>query len=429
MNPVRAADALQPLEFAVLSGLTPDDVDVVLFDERLEEIPSRMDCDLAAITIQTFTARRAYEIADGLRAQGVPVVVGGYHPTFMPEEASRHADAVVIGEAEGTWPAVVSDFRSGALQKFYRSSGQPDLAEVRYDRRLFAGKKYLKIFPVEFNRGCRFDCDFCSVSAFHGAHYHSRPIDAVVREIAESGASNILVVDDNILCDKERTKDLLRAMVPLKVRWSCQISLDAARDDELLYLMSKSGCIAALIGFETLSGANLRQMRKGANLKRGDFRDDIARFRDHGIMIYGSFVFGYDDDTPDTIDRTFDFAQQERFFLCNFNTLNPMPGTRLYERLRSENRLLAEAWWLDKRYQYGEVMFTPKSMSIEQLRDGGIRARRKFYSYGSIARRMLDTHANLHNFSSGAVFLAFNQIARHEIITKMGQLKKARTRE
>lgn len=426
MNDVRSADAIHPLELSVLLGLTPDDIDVTVYDERLEAIPDSIDCDLAAITAQTFTARRAYEIADGLRARGVPVVLGGYHPSFMPAEAGRHADAVVIGEAEDTWPRVVADARRGRLKKVYRGGGHRSLAGVRYERRHFADKKYQMVFPVEFNRGCRFDCDFCSVSAFHGAKHHARPVDDVVREIAEAGAKYILMVDDNILCNKERTKELFRAMIPLKVRWGCQISLDVARDPELLSLMAQSGCIAALIGFESLSGSNLRQMRKGVNVKRGDFRDDIAKIRDHGIMIYGSFVFGYDDDGPDIFDRTVDFALDERFFLCNFNTLNPMPGTRLYERFRKEGRLVDEAWWLDRRFQYGEVMFQPRGMSADELREGCIGARERFYRYGNIARRFFDRRANCNSLASSFLYLATNVVARREIITKMGQLRQVR---
>jgi radical SAM superfamily enzyme YgiQ (UPF0313 family) len=423
LTPRRSADAIQPLELAVLLGLTPPDVEVELLDERVEELPAELTTDLAAITVQTFTARRAYQLADVLRARGVRVVLGGYHPTARPDEARAHADAVVVGEAEHIWPQVIRDAQHGVLQPFYRQDAPSTLEGVRYDRRHFASKRYSRIVPVEFNRGCHFRCDFCSVTSFHHGAFRTRPVADVIHDLEETRARTALIVDDNLLNDRERTRALLEALVPLRLRWGCQISLDVARDEALLDLMAKSGCVAALVGLESLSVDNLRQMRK-ANRPSTVLRD-IGRLRDRGIMVYASFVFGYDFDTPDIFDRTVDFALENRFFLANFNTLSPMPATPLHERLRREGRLFRDDWWLDARFPYGEVAFRPARMSAEELTLGCLRARRRFFAASSIARRLLDARANCRSPAHLLLYLGTNLVARRELRLKMREVERA----
>lgn len=420
MTERRSADAMQPLELAVLLGLTPDDVEVEVVDERIEPVPAELTTDLAALTVQTFTARRAYAIADALRARGVRVVLGGYHPTFAAEEALAHADAVVVGEAEDVWADVVRDARRGALERRYQQQAPSDLRGVRYERGLLADKPYSRIFPVEFNRGCPYRCDFCSVSAFNGARFRTRPVEDVIAELEAAQPRHALIVDDNVLCDRASTRALFEAMVPLGVRWGCQVSLDVTRDPALLDLMAKSGCVAALIGFESLSPDNLRQMRKP---NKGALAEAIEKLRDRGVMVYGSFVFGYDFDQPDIFDRTVDFALENRLYLANFNTLNPMPGTPLHARLRGEGRLLREDWWLDERFPYGEVMFRPAGMRADELRDGCMRARDRFFRFSSIARRALDGRANARSLAHLALYLGTNLVARKEIRRKMRDLE------
>jgi len=426
MSRRRSADAIHPLELSVLIGLTPADVEVKVLDERVEEIPDDVACDLAAITVQTFTARRAYRIADGLRARGIPVVLGGYHPTLLPAEAAIHADSVVIGEAEGIWPRLVADARRGDLQKLYRSSGAAALAGIRYPRDAFRGKRYRSLFPVEISRGCRFDCEFCSVSSFHAGTVRTRPLEEIVREVGASAAKLVLVVDDNISNGAAYVRDLARAFGTLRVSWACQSSLDIAGDGAVLDEMAAGGCFAVLVGFESLAAGNLRQMGKGVNLAAGDFRGAIRALRDRGIMVFGSFVLGYDDDGPDIFSRTVDFALEEKLFLCNFNTLSPMPGTRLYERLRRDGRLLSEAWWLDRRFPYGEVAFRPARMSADDLRLGCLEARRSFYRCSSIATRLLEPRANSAGPARAMLCLVTNLVARREIRSKMRRLRQAR---
>ena len=194
----RAHDALEPLAFAALAARTPPGVDLSLVDERLEAVPARLDADLVAITVETYTARRAYQIADGLRAQGVPVVMGGYHPTFLPGEALGHADAVVVGDGEPVWERLLSDAARGRLEPVYTAGTTPDLAGLRFDRSIFAGKRYARVVPVQYGRGCKYACDFCSIHAFYGNSLRQRPPAEVADEIRATGARYVMLVDDNL---------------------------------------------------------------------------------------------------------------------------------------------------------------------------------------------------------------------------------------
>jgi radical SAM superfamily enzyme YgiQ (UPF0313 family) len=417
----RASDALEPLAFAVLAGLTPPDVELSLSDERLAPVPVDADVDLVAITIETYTARRAYQIADHYRRRGIPVVVGGYHPSFLPDEALAHADAVVVGDAEPVWGEVVRDARRGRMKSIYRADGQPPLDGLVFDRSIFSGLRYPKIAAVQVGRGCRYACDFCSIHALYGSRVRHRPAPEVAAEIASTGRRHVLIVDDNLFNDRGKAADLFRALIPLRIRWGCQVTIDVAGDGGLLDLMAESGCIAALVGFESLDAGNLRQMNKAWTLRHQSVSSAIRRFHDRGIMVYGSFIFGYDEDTPDTIARTVDVAVDARLFLANISPLTPMPGSRLYQRLESEGRLLFDRWWLDPRYSYGDVVYRPRHMDADQLRDRCRDARKAFYAYGSIARRLSDVSVNARTPSHLGLFLAANLISRREIASKLGR--------
>ena len=420
MTGARSRDAMEPLVFAILAALTPRDVETVLYDERLESIPFDAPTDLAAITVETYTARRAYQIADAYRARGVPVVMGGYHPTFLPDEALRHADAVVIGDADGIWPDVVRDAARGRLHARYQQDELPPLDHIRPDRRIFAGKRYAPAALVQYGRGCRYACEFCSIRAFYGSNLRQRPVDEVVAEIRAAGQKHVFLVDDNIFVDVPKAKELFAALIPLGIRWSCQVSIDVTRDDELLRLMQRSGCFSAVVGFESLNAGSLRQMRKGWNLKHGDYASAVTKLRAHGIMVYGSFVFGYDADTVDSFDRTVDFAIAHKFFVGNFNPLTPMPGSELYARLEREGRLVYPRWWLDPAYRYGEAIFEPRGMTRAQLTAGAFHARRRFHSWQSIARRGLDRRCNARSLYRAGIHVAANAVARREILSKQG---------
>jgi radical SAM superfamily enzyme YgiQ (UPF0313 family) len=414
-----SADAMTPLVFAILRARTPREIATTMIDERIE--PLRMvPTDLVAMTVETFTARRAYEIAALYRRAGVPVVMGGHHPSMLPQEALAHADAVVTGDAEGVWEQVVADAAAGRLQPLYRS--KPGGGAPVYDRSIYAGKRYTPISLVQAGRGCRFACDFCSIHAFYGTYRDQRdPADIVAELAALPRRRMVFFVDDNLFWRRDKFEHLMRALIPLKMRWCCQITIDVARDEALLDLMAQAGCALVLIGFESLDRDSLVQMRKKWNGVAGSYEGVIRRFHARGIMIYGTFVFGYDADTPASFDRAAAFARAQSLCIANFNLLTPMPGTGLYDRLKQEGRLLRADWWIDPGYQYGDAIFLPQGMSARELNEGPMRARRAFYGWASIASRALYGSIRWRQpYKIGTMLLA-NVISRREISRKQGR--------
>lgn len=416
----RSVDALEPLCFAILKGLTPPDVECVLHDERLEDIPFDQPTDLVALTVETYTARRAYQIADEYRRRGVKVVIGGYHPTFLPEEGLEHADAVVQGDAEGAWERVLADARTGRVSGIYKAETLHPLKGLAYDRSIFAGKNYGPMRMVQYGRGCKWNCDFCSIRAFYGTSLRQRPVSELVAELEAMQPRHVFLVDDNIFVDMARAKELFRALTPLRIQWSTQVSIDVAKDAELVDLMAKSGCTVITVGFESLDERSLQQMKKHWNTRFGGYDACVARLRDAGIMIYGTFLVGYDHDTPAAFDAAVEFAQKHRFMLGNFNPLTPMPGTPLLDRLTAEGRMIWDKWWLAPGFKYGDATFHPKGMTADELTNGCFEARKKFYSPLSIARRMLDTKTNARSLFRVGLHLSTNFISRREILAKQG---------
>ena len=392
---------MEPLPAAAVAGLTPSDVTIRFYDDRMETIPLDEPTDLVAISVETYTARRAYQIASEYRQRGVRVVMGGFHAMLCPEEVADYADAVVVGEAERVWAQVIDDARHGTLQKHYRACGRPDLAGLRPDRSIFRGKRYLPIGLVEAGRGCHFKCDFCAVTKVFGASQTRRPAEDILAEIRrvrdEFGRKLFFFVDDNITSNLEEAKSFFRELAALKIRWVSQSSINAAHDEEFLRLLRDSGCMGVLIGFESVDEQNLRSMNKRFNTMRGGgkgqalpaFEVALANLRRHGIRVYGTFIFGYDRDTPDTFDRTVRFAQDQGLYIAAFNHLTPFPGTPLYERLREQGRLRFERWWLDEQYRYNTLPFTPAGMPPEEIQRCCIEARRRFYSWPSILKRSI----------------------------------------
>ncbi len=416
-----ASDAMEPLVFAILAGLTPPDVKTVLYDERLEAIPYDDPTDLVAITVETYTARRAYQIAARFRQRGIPVVMGGYHPTFLPDEVWQYADSVVMGDAEGLWEQVVRDAQAGRLQRLYRQPDYPPLQGLKPDRRIFRDKRYAPVGLVQYGRGCRFACEFCSIDAFYGSNLRQRPVREVVAEIEVLNRKYIFWVDDNIFVNVSQAKALFEALIPLNIRWACQVSIDIAHNDRLMDLLAKSGCIIALIGFESLNEQNLVQMKKKWNLKHGDYATSVQKFHERGLMLYGTFVFGYDQDTVDSFDISLEFALRSKFYLANFNPLTPMPGAKLYDRLQAEGRLIYDRWWLDPAYRYGQATFQPRGMTADELTEGCFRVRRQFNEYRSIFKRALDFKTNCRTPDRLGLYLASNIVSRREIFKKQGQ--------
>ncbi|MFN8607322.1 MAG: radical SAM protein [Vulcanimicrobiota bacterium] len=409
---------MEPLPPAVLAALTPADVEVRFYDDRLEAIPYAEPTDLVAISVETYTARRAYQIASHYRRRGVPVVMGGFHTTLVPEEVSQYAEAIVVGEAEEVWPELIDDFRHGRLKNRYQSSQRPRLERIRPRREIFAGKGYLKLGLVEAGRGCHFHCEFCAIQAYFKNTQVRRPIDDILADIREHPRPLYFFVDDNITSNLKQAKEFFRALIPLNIRWVSQASINAAHDEEFLQLIRASGCQMLLIGFETLNPTSLKAMNKEFNTMRGGYEQALANLRRHRIRLYPTFIFGYDEDTEETLQQTLDFCRQQRFYLAAFNHLTPFPGTPLYARLQQEGRLLYERWWLDETYRYGMVPFRSRGLAPEQIARLCLRARRSFYGLPSILHRALDFQVNSSSLFGLASFITANLLLRREVVDR-----------
>jgi radical SAM superfamily enzyme YgiQ (UPF0313 family) len=381
---------LRSLAIATLAALTPDDVELLLRDDIVKKIDPGKDidgsADLAAISVSTKTALRAYELSAAYRQRGVKVVLGGIHPTAMPDEALEHADAIVVGEAEGLWERVIADMRQGALQRVYRHTELPDFRTPPWPKRsIFPSRGYVPVHTIQASRGCPFACEFCSVTPFFGRRTRLRDPRDVAREIASLKRRWIMFADDNIVGHGQHSRDLFHELSPLKLTWFGQASLLGMQDAETLRLMAASGCRAVFVGFESVNRETLVACGKRQNQPR-QYLDTVRRLHDHGIAVWASFVFGFDQDTQDVFDTTVEFAIQAGILMASFSVLTPYPGTPLFNRLQQEGRLLDERWWL-REQRDGFPVFRPTHMSPEQLFEGWQNAWKLFYSGSSIVRR------------------------------------------
>ncbi len=381
---------VRSLAVCVLAAHTPRFARVEHTDDLLHPIPlDRLPpADLVGISVFSKTARRAYAIADAYRAARIPVVLGGIHVTACPTEGASHADAVVVGEAEGLWHQVVLDAMSGRLQRLYRRDRFPSLEHQPIplrDTALFPSRRYIPMDVVQTMRGCPFQCEFCSVNVQAGSELRLRPARDVAEELERLGRF-VMFADDNIIVTPGRARELLGEIAPLRKRWIGQASLAGLDRPESVELLRRSGCVGLFIGFETLSETSLRAQRKFQN-HPSRYLDAVARLHDAGIAIWGSFVFGFDDDDPSVFDRTVAFAREARLALAMFTLLTPYPETLLYARLQREARLSSPAWWLETDHDRLFPAFEPRGMTREQLREGWMKAWHDFYGAKSILSR------------------------------------------
>ena len=423
----KGRDAMKPLIFAIFDAVTPADVTMEYLDERIEDLPDTIDSDVIALSVETFAAKRAYDLAEKYKTPHNRIVMGGFHPTALPEEALEHCDTVLVGDAEDTWPAYISDLKAGKAQRQYVSSHKQSLIRLDFNSPAFRGKKYNPIGLIQFSRGCKFHCDFCSVGSFYHCGVRQKDIQSVVDEIRAMKEKLIFFIDDNIFLNEASALALFDAIRPLKKKWACQISMDVAMNDRLLSAMKKSGCVLVLIGFESLSAENLKLMNKSANLHIGAYEKAIENIYRHKLMIYAAFVLGYDYDTRSSIDETLAFAVKHNFAVANFNPLIPFPGTALYERLEAENKLIYNKWWLEPGYRYGDTAFYPERMSPDDLYEGCKHARFRFNSYANILKRLFRNPIHLSPFHT-IMFLALNLISRKEIHRKQDKILGGQTK-
>ncbi|MBP1689382.1 MAG: radical family protein [Deltaproteobacteria bacterium] len=312
-----------PLNLAILAALTPREHQVAIDDGCLGTVGASRSADLVAITAMTAQAPAAYDLADQYRSRGIPVVLGGVHPSMCPEEAAQHADSVVIGEADRLWPELVQDFDHGRMKSRYCDSEAVDLATLALPRRDLLDRNGYVIFnSVQTTRGCPFNCNFCSVTSLSGVKYRFRPVEKVVEEIRALDSRFVYFIDDNIIGVPRRSKELFKALLPLKLAWASQVTVNFARDPELMRLARESGCYGVFIGFESVSNNSIRDAGKGVN-RPDEYLRDVDRIHQAGITVWGSFIFGFDHDTLDTFRDTLHFIEKSKMEFAQFSLLQP----------------------------------------------------------------------------------------------------------
>ncbi|MCH5208730.1 MAG: B12-binding domain-containing radical SAM protein [Oscillospiraceae bacterium] len=412
------SDAMKPILFGIVKGLTSPEHEITFIDERAERLPEKIDADIIAFSVETFTAKRAYVLAKKFKTDRNIIVMGGFHASVMSDEMLEYADTVLIGDAEGTWENFIKDCEKGSPKNIYLSEESSSLKPIAHFRDIYR-HRYYGLGVYQISRGCKWNCDFCSIKTMYKT-VRRKSAETVFEELRHSKEKILFFVDDNLFYDKNSALELFRTIAPLKKRWACQISMDAAKDDALLGEMKRAGCFLVLMGYESLNAESLGEMHKIAN-SAADYEEIIRRIHKHGMLIYGTFVLGCDSDSPDVFKKTYDFAVRNNLAVTNFNPLIPMPGTGVYRRMESEGRLLYKKWWLSDNYRYGDTAFVPKNMTPEELRDGCLKMRKDFYSVKCILKRLFCNPHNLKPYNLG-VFLAINLISRREINKKQGQL-------
>ncbi|HKI06654.1 MAG TPA: radical SAM protein [Thermoanaerobaculia bacterium] len=377
-----------PLTLTTLAALVPEELgaEVRLIDEGIQEVdPATVEADLVGLTVITGTAPRAYELAGRFRERGIPVVLGGPHVTLVPEDAQAHADAVVVGYAEESWPELLRDFAAGRMRRRYDQRPGLSLAGMPFPRRdLLPRGSFITDDVFEATRGCIHKCDFCVVPSAWGQKPYQKPVEEVVADIRQKKARKLIFVDLNLVADRDYAARLFEALIPLKVQWYGLATVLLADDAHLLALAQRSGCRGILIGLESISRENLRDSKKGFNSPER-YREVVERLHQHGIALQGCFVFGLDHDTPEVFLETARFAVEARIDLPRFAVVTPFPGTALYQRLESEGRILTRNWEL---YDGQHVVFQPARMTVEQLQRGIETAWKHAYSFPSIVKRL-----------------------------------------
>ncbi|MDX2250292.1 MAG: radical SAM protein [Bacteroidia bacterium] len=402
-----------PLTLTTLAALIPKELNatVEIYDEGIEHIPTSFEADLIGITVITGSSTRAYELADQYRQGGKTVVLGGPHVTLVPEESMLHADAIVTGYAEESWPELLHDFVAGRMKSRYDM--KPDFSLGKSEllpfprRELLKKKKFLTINTFEATRGCVHNCDFCVVPSAWGRQPFQKPISHVVEDIRQMGSKRIIFYDLNLIADRQYAKALFHALIPLKIKWFGLSTTLLLEDPELMDLIEKSGCSGLLIGFESIMPEGLGSIKKRFNRPQ-NYEELIYQLHQKGISIMGTFVFGLDNEEKDVFEKVLDFVNQNKIDLPRYAILTPFPGTPLFAQLEKQNRIITRDWSL---YDGQHVVFHPNKLSADELLKGHEWVWRKTYQLPSIVRRVRFQMPNLTTILAanfGYRFYAFN---------------------
>ena len=374
------------LTMPLLAALTPEGVEIHHTDEIVSPINFSSAVDLVGITTTTCSAPHAYEVADEFRGRGVKVVLGGPHPTLLPDEAAQHADSVLVGEAEGVWPNLIGDFQSGRLKRFYRAATPPSLTRLPWARREHIERRAYGRGVIIATRSCPNACGYCMLPHFYHHRYRCRPSEEVVAEAASIKESALIFWDDNIIGNLDYARDLFRGLIPLGKRWTSQATFNIVDHDDLIDLAAKSGCEALFIGLESISAASLRETGKAFNKPR-QYLEGIKKLHDAGIAVQSGLVFGFDHDDVTVFERTLELLEKAGVDVASVGSLTPFPGTPIFRKLEAEGRILTRDW--AKYNARTDVVFRPRQMTPDQLQAGVEWATKQFYSLSSISRRLL----------------------------------------
>jgi radical SAM superfamily enzyme YgiQ (UPF0313 family) len=382
----------QQVTMPYLAALTPPHWSVEHIDEECSKVNFDIDVDLVGITFHTPSANHAYRISAKFREKGIPVVLGGPHVTLVPDEAINHADTIIVGEAEDIWSQFLDDFEKCINKRRYEQAYPSCLDNIPFSRKdLFHRKDHSGGIMVA-TRGCPNKCEFCALAVMYKNVFRKRPVEEVAKEYASFDGKVIIFWDDNLTADTRYAKELFKAITPYKKWWSSQVSINAGEDDELLRFAAKSGCKQLFIGLESISQISLDNINKSFN-KVEDYYKIIRKIQSYGISVQVGIVFGFDHDNKNIFKDTIDFLETAGVQNATFNILTPYPGTPLFDRLQSEGRILTYDW--SKYNGRTDVVFTPKNMSTTELLEGFKFVNRRFYSLGSIAKRLSKTTSGL----------------------------------